>query len=92
MELKLRHQSYYNKENETSSSSVDLRTKLQLPNALISSLSSVQKKAFLGWKNATVNGDRVSNNEISELLRQADTPCDSRHKKKKKRKKSGAMK
>eukprot|EP00957_Ditylum_brightwellii_P177483 13518074-Ditylum_brightwellii.AAC.1 len=47
MELKLQHQSYYNKE------SIDLQTKLQLPNALISSFSSVQKKAFLKWKNAT---------------------------------------
>eukprot|EP00957_Ditylum_brightwellii_P105283 8025841-Ditylum_brightwellii.AAC.1 len=92
MELKLQHQSYYNKESKTSSNSVDLQTKLQLPNVLFLSLSSVQKRAFLKWKNATVNGDRVSNEEISELLRQADTPDDNRYKKRKKRKKSGAMK
>eukprot|EP00957_Ditylum_brightwellii_P154983 11795980-Ditylum_brightwellii.AAC.1 len=92
MELKLRSQSYHNKESKISSSSADLQTKLQLPNTLFLSLSSVQKKAFLKWKNATVNGDRVSNKEITELLRQADTPGDSRQKKKKKRKKSGAMK
>eukprot|EP00957_Ditylum_brightwellii_P174014 13248863-Ditylum_brightwellii.AAC.1 len=58
MELKLQHQSYHNKEIETTSSNRDLQTKLQLPNMLFLSLSSVQKKAFLKWKNDTVNGDR----------------------------------
>eukprot|EP00957_Ditylum_brightwellii_P064540 4897557-Ditylum_brightwellii.AAC.1 len=70
MELKLQHQSYHNKDSKTMSNNSDLYMKLQLPNALFSSLSSVQKKAFLEWKNSTVNRERVPNEEISEILRQ----------------------
>eukprot|EP00957_Ditylum_brightwellii_P001711 132516-Ditylum_brightwellii.AAC.1 len=92
MELKSQHQSYHNKESETTSSNTDTQTKLQLPNALFSSFSSVQKKAFLKWKNSTVNGDRVSNEEIPEILRQEDTSSNRKQRSKKKRKKSGAMK
>eukprot|EP00957_Ditylum_brightwellii_P117404 8954530-Ditylum_brightwellii.AAC.1 len=69
MELKLQHQSYYNTESKTTSNNVDLQTKFQLPNALFSSLSSVQKRAFLKWKNAAVNGENISNEKISDILR-----------------------
>eukprot|EP00957_Ditylum_brightwellii_P091347 6954744-Ditylum_brightwellii.AAC.2 len=71
---------------------MDLQTKLQLLNALFSSLSSVQKDAFLKWKNATWNGDRVSNEEIAKILRQEDTSGNRKQRNKNKRKKSRVMK
>eukprot|EP00957_Ditylum_brightwellii_P120920 9222519-Ditylum_brightwellii.AAC.1 len=92
MEFKLWCQSYTNKDSKTTSNNLDLQTKLQLPNTLFSSLSSDQKKAFLKWKNATANGERVSNEEILEILRQEETSCDRKQKRKGKRKKSRAMK
>eukprot|EP00957_Ditylum_brightwellii_P019301 1456087-Ditylum_brightwellii.AAC.1 len=48
----------------------DVRATLQIPNALFSSFLSDQKKAFLHWKNATVNGKSVTNEEITKLLKQ----------------------
>eukprot|EP00957_Ditylum_brightwellii_P014481 1090566-Ditylum_brightwellii.AAC.1 len=92
MELKLGCQSYYNNKSKTTSTNLDSRSKLQLPNTLFLSLSSVQKRAFLKWKNDTVSGEKVSIKEISEILRQEDTSNDKKHERKGKRKESGVMK
>eukprot|EP00957_Ditylum_brightwellii_P030015 2271618-Ditylum_brightwellii.AAC.2 len=92
MEPKLWHQSYHNKDSETTFNNLDLQMKLQLPNTLFSSLSFVQKKAFLKWKNTTVNSERISNEMISEILRQEETSNNRKQKRKGKRKESRAIK
>eukprot|EP00957_Ditylum_brightwellii_P049714 3770147-Ditylum_brightwellii.AAC.1 len=80
MELKSWCQSYYNKDSKATSKNSDLQTKLQLPNALFSPLSSVQKKAVLIWKNYTVNKEKE------------ETSGNGKQKRKGKRKKSGTIK
>eukprot|EP00957_Ditylum_brightwellii_P015763 1187565-Ditylum_brightwellii.AAC.1 len=50
----------------------DVRTILQIPNALFLSFLPEQKKAFLYWKNSTVNSESVTNKEIMNILKQED--------------------
>eukprot|EP00957_Ditylum_brightwellii_P203759 15336078-Ditylum_brightwellii.AAC.2 len=65
----------------------------QLPNSLFGSFSNEQKKAFLRWKNATLQGEKVSNDEISKNLKRENTGTASGGRRgKNKKRKTCAMK
>eukprot|EP00957_Ditylum_brightwellii_P065920 4998979-Ditylum_brightwellii.AAC.1 len=66
--------------NANCNSHQELRTLLQISNALFSSFSSEQKKDFLCLKNLTATGETVSNKEIQKILKQ-DTYVNSDEKK-----------
>eukprot|EP00957_Ditylum_brightwellii_P022743 1715221-Ditylum_brightwellii.AAC.1 len=70
----------------------DVRSMLQIQNVLLSSFSSSQKRIFLKWKNCTANGEKVSNKEIAQMLKQDNSDPEKGKKKCKRGKKSGAMK
>ena len=76
---------------ETPKDNLNVKSILQIPQALFASFSPKQKKAFLRWKNATINGEQIGNNEIVKILKQESSDPNA-NKKRKKAKKSRAMK
>eukprot|EP00957_Ditylum_brightwellii_P030332 2297061-Ditylum_brightwellii.AAC.2 len=62
----------FNKNVGQPKSENNLRTALQIPNDLFGSFLSRQKKAFLWWKNATVKGESVPNEEVIKILKMED--------------------
>eukprot|EP00957_Ditylum_brightwellii_P143090 10902585-Ditylum_brightwellii.AAC.1 len=67
---------------------MDKQSILQIPNALFASFSQDQKKAFLQWKNGTVYGESVANDDIGNILKKES----SKNSGLRKRRESRAMK